>query len=96
MFEVVGEASKNYKTDDKNVEDSGIIPYLNITPDFNPGLFMEDYLKYLPPGSLYLIPQPRQVSGKFHMEDPNEMVLYEVNKKVGQKMVESMMPTVSM
>ena len=89
------EFSKNHRDDDENVEHSGIIPYLNIMPNFNPGLYLERYMRFLPQDCPYLLPQPRIACKKFDINSKYETVLYESNRKVGEHTVRSMMPTLS-
>ena len=84
-----GEASKNHARDDENLENGGIIPFLN-DQHFNPGAIFEYYLTMLPKDCPYLFPRPRRQSKSFDISNPSA-VLFE-NTKIGQNTVGEVMP----
>ena len=64
-----------------------MIPFLDISPVFNPGYIFSEYLKYLPdqgtltgkPGG-FLFPKPKDPSKGFDIHDPKNMELYQPNQ----------------
>ena len=95
---VVSEKEKN-APEGSNSSCHGVIPFINMTPTFNPAKFVTFYMSLLPDESTkegmeggFLFPKPRQASSKFNIHNPEETKLYEPNLKVGKNMVSCMLP----
>ena len=84
---VVSEKEKN-APEGSNSSCHGVIPYIDMTPSFNPAQFVAFYMSWLPDESTkegvdggLMFPRPRKVSSKFKIHDPQEMKLFEPNMK---------------
>ena len=55
---VVGEASKNHKSDSEDLRGGGIILFMKNRFGFNPGQFLQDYIVKLDPKCPFLFPRP--------------------------------------
>ena len=71
-----------------------MIPFLDINKFLNPGKLFEQYLTYLPSQDpeAPLFPKPRLSSKHFDLLDPETLVLFEENRKVGRNNVRTMLP----
>ena len=79
---------------------AGVIPYMDITDQYNPGLLFETYLNVCADeGTIdgreggYLFSKPKFQSATFHIHDAEEKVLFQPNQKVGKDSVALMLKT---
>jgi len=96
---VISEQDKNHKRG-TNRSETGIIPFLNITETFNPGVIFSEYLKYIPecgtlagkPGG-FLFPRARLPCKVFDVHNKDTMVLFQPNMPVGKNDISAMLPS---
>ena len=70
---VVGEASKNHKDDNEDLEEGGLIPFEPTSEGLSPGQFFKDWISKLNPDNPYLFQRPRRLSSKFSLKDNPEI-----------------------
>ena len=97
-FELVERPSdKNHKDDLEKDGSGGSIPFLEVTPGFNPGLMLEKYLALRPTDALpYLL-----LHAKNFKKKPQELrnpftQLFEPNRKIGKNYVQIMSKEISL
>ena len=84
--QVISEQDKNHSRG-TNREETGVIPFLDITKTFNPGYIFNEYLKYLPQGGTlmgrpggFLFPKPKDTCKSFNIHNPDTMILFQPNQ----------------
>ena len=66
---VIGEATKNHKSDSEDLENGGIIPFEPTPEGLSPGQFIQDWMSKLNPQCEFLFQRPRRLSSKFRLKD---------------------------
>ena len=97
--EIEGGFSKNHRMDDEGsrADVGGTFPFRTSPDGFNPGLYMENFEKFLNPKNEYQLQKPMRESKDFNIHSPNYgprgKPFFE-NQKVGVHFVADMLPKV--
>ena len=88
VAQVISEQDKNHRKG-TNRQETGVIPLIEIAPNFNPGKLFLEYLKYLPEIKTdvglvskhgdYLFPRPKDCCKSFNVHDAKMMSLFQPN-----------------
>ena len=90
----VGEASKNHKMDNEDLDNAGVILCHEDEFGFNPGKLLEHYLSKLNPKNKWLFQKPHVVCKRFSLHEPaSEDRMWYENSRIGKNQIGKMLPS---
>ena len=94
FVKTVGEASKNHKMDNEDLDNAGVILCHEDEFGFNPGKLLEYYLSKLNPKNKWLFQKPHIVCKRFSLHEPaNEDRMWYENSRIGKNQIGKMLPS---